>query len=41
YALASNITVFAEYQTAETSNDFAAGGNQEKDVALIGAYYTF
>lgn len=41
YAVASNITVFAEYQTAETSNDFSAGGNQEKDVALIGAYYKF
>ncbi len=41
YAVASNITVFAEYQTAETSKDFSAGGNQEKDVALIGAYYKF
>jgi predicted porin len=41
YAVAGNLTVFAEYQTAETSDDFSAGADKDADVALLGAYYTF
>ncbi|MFN3015535.1 porin [Vibrio coralliilyticus] len=49
YALQDNVAIFAEYQTAETSNDFdgatasglSTGAGLDADTALIGAYYTF
>jgi len=42
YALLDNVTIFGEYQTAETSNDFdALAGNQDADTVVLGAYYTF
>ncbi|NOH53852.1 porin [Vibrio coralliilyticus] len=41
YALLDNVTIFGEYQTAETSNDFSAGANQDADTVVLGAYYTF
>ncbi|AIW19303.1 porin [Vibrio coralliilyticus] len=41
YALQDNVTIFGEYQAAETSNDFSAGANQDADTFILGAYYTF
>ncbi|USD33447.1 MULTISPECIES: porin [Vibrio] len=41
YALLDNVTIFGEYQTAETSNDFSAGADQDADTVVLGAYYTF
>ncbi|CAM3770817.1 hypothetical protein VA7868_03451 [Vibrio aerogenes CECT 7868] len=41
YAVASNLTVFAEYQTGETSDDFSVGSDLDADVTLVGAYYSF
>ncbi|WP_339386439.1 porin [Vibrio caribbeanicus] len=49
YALMDNLTVFTEYQTAETSNDFSgastdnsgSGAGLDADVYMVGAYYTF
>ncbi|WP_425628046.1 porin [Vibrio neptunius] len=44
YALQDNVTIFGEFQTAETSNDFD-GANGAKgldaDTFVLGAYYTF
>ncbi|MCG7488075.1 porin [Vibrio sp. Of14-4] len=49
YSLLDNVTIFTEYQTAETSNDFdgassddlASGAGLDADTFLVGAYYTF
>ncbi|GLT19307.1 porin [Vibrio zhanjiangensis] len=41
YALLANVKVFAEYQAADTSDDFSAGANQDGDSFILGAYYTF
>ena len=50
YALMDNLTVFTEYQTAETSNDFSgasangkigSGAGLDADAYYVGAYYTF
>ena len=42
YALLDNVTIFGEYQTAETSNDWTAStANQDADTVVLGAYYTF
>jgi predicted porin len=44
YALQDNVTIFGEFQTADTSNDFD-GANGAKgldaDTFVLGAYYTF
>ncbi|SHO57388.1 Outer membrane porin protein OmpD precursor [Vibrio quintilis] len=41
YAVASNLTIFAEYTTGETSDDFSGGANLDADATVLGAYYTF
>ncbi|MCM5506761.1 MULTISPECIES: porin [Vibrio] len=49
YALQDNVTIFGEYQTAETSNDFEgasaatlqSSAGLDADTFVIGAYYTF
>ncbi|MBU2897843.1 porin [Vibrio hepatarius] len=41
YALLANVKIFAEYQTAETSDDFSAGAKQDADTFILGTYYTF
>ena len=44
YSLLDNVTIFTEYQTAETSNDFTGannGKNLDADTFLVGTYYTF
>ncbi|KJY90580.1 porin [Vibrio neptunius] len=41
YALLDNVTIFGEYEAADTSDDFAAGANQDGDTFTLGAYYTF
>ncbi|MFW7525499.1 porin [Vibrio ostreicida] len=41
YAVMDNVTLFGEYQAADTSNDFAALTNQDADTFILGAYYTF
>ena len=44
YSLLDNVTIFGEYQTAETSNDFTGangGAGLDADTFVLGTYYTF
>ena len=44
YSLLDNVTIFTEYQTAETSNDFTGahgGKGLDADTFVLGTYYTF
>ncbi|MYM58211.1 porin [Vibrio sp. OCN044] len=44
YSLLDNVTIFTEYQTAETSNDFTGANNGaglDADTFVLGTYYTF
>ena len=47
YSLLDNVTIFTEYQTAETSNDFDGSSNSwsgaglDADTFVVGTYYTF
>ncbi|WP_114785618.1 porin [Vibrio tetraodonis] len=44
YSLLDNVTIFTEYQTAETSNDFTGangGAGLDADTFVLGTYYTF
>ncbi|WP_076587049.1 porin [Vibrio ostreicida] len=43
YAVMDNVTIFGEFQTAETTNDFTGspGKGQDADTFVLGTYYTF